>query len=557
MSWWDRGIADKNGRGLIPSGGISYPDGVHHNVDGFISAFSVALSGDPIEGREYEHLLCTTKAGTQVFIVTRASLQRNVEVYLPTETVNIWNWGYLIRLKKSGTSLDLGGFSSGYDGSLIAGEGSIYNFNYRRGNGYFNNPLGCFPRNKASAGATNQFAIICSDTGISFYVVGFSVAIGDTLFSAPARHMGTLNANTLNNRFWFDPEEDGIDPTTFHEIEDDIPPGPPRPIDYDYTGDDIPFPGLPGGASAIGFGRLNIFHPTASALAQALEILWDDPADDPSITDLLDKIMNAALKWWYKPEKYCVGLMLMPINVSGDQKKIFFGKYDTLALAPAISGQWQIVDCGSLSVPLKSGTSFDFSPHVKAMIYLPYIGFRPINVNEIMGGVIQIKYYVDMFTGAAVCFIRIANQNSNTSVLYEYECNVAQQIPIVSENYNQVISNLLSASLSLAMGNMGSAANMAVNAAAGLGSPDVQTSGKHNPNTGALGSEKPYVVLHFPVQSVPTGFVNQFGYPSNVSMMLDNLNGYAEIEKIHLNIPGATENELKIIEDALYNGVIL
>ena len=107
----------------------------------------------------------------------------------------------------------------------------------------------------------------------------------------------------------------------------------------------------------------------------------------------------------------------MPIDATGSNKRIFFGKYDTQVDATAISNQYHILDCGSVQVKLKSGSAFDYSPYVKAMIFLPYIGFRPINVNEIMGGTVSVKYYIDMFTGAAVCFVKVANDLSNSSVL--------------------------------------------------------------------------------------------------------------------------------------------
>lgn len=559
MAWWDYGIQGKPGEGnIISSGGLSYPGGPHvvPSLDGYQSVGSIPLTGNPVEGQIYSKLILTTATGTQVFIDYRARLQTGVTVYLPEETVNIWVFGFRTRLHKSGTDLIIGsGFTEQYGATIIAGEDDIYNFNYRGNNGVFSNPLGAF--NKDKGGNLVQVGALSTSDGITFYDVGFTWIHpnNDYTVKNPALAMCSIPSSALNNKYWFDPEKDALPPAAYYEgVNSGGSSG--RPVDYDYAGDDVDFPDLPSGASAIGIGRMKLYHPTAAQLNTILDVIWTDPTPDPS-WDVLDKLVENFTKWLYKPEKWLVSLMLMPINISGTNQKVYLGKYDTMTTSPAISNQWQIVDCGSLSIPLKSDSAFDFSPYVKAMIYLPYVGFRPINANEIMGGTIYIKYYIDMFTGSGLCLIKIANENSNTSVLYSYECNIAQQVPITSDNYNQVINSLISASLSLASHNMGAAAAQGADTISGLFSPDVQTSGKENPNTGALGSEVPYVVLHFPVQAMPSGFENQNGYPSSLNIMLGNLSGYTEVEKIHLDIPGATDEELKMIDDALKQGVIL
>ena len=47
------------------------------------------------------------------------------------------------------------------------------------------------------------------------------------------------------------------------------------------------------------------------------------------------------------------------------------------------------------------------------------------------------------------------------------------------------------------------------------------------------------------------------GYPSNVTKLVGDLNGYTEIDSIHLENVNATENELNEIERLLKMGVIL
>ncbi len=558
MPWYGNGLQGRDGSLFLNSDGITQPTPGFYDLQGGQIIGSVACTEDD----EHGSLLITVASGTQIYLKVRRYTTPGVTMYNPTETVTTASYYSGIYLRKDGTELHFS--DDNYSlAEVIAGENNIYNCGIRRysNGGWVDDkvvsPNVCFPRSGRSGGSTQQIAMTQDSYGLHFWKVGFACeTTGGTVFNAPIYEIGRIPASALENPFWFDQGTDGVsDAQKANAQGAGGVPGDDRPVDYTYAGTDVDFPDLPTGASALGFGVMSIFHPTASQLASALEIIWS-MVDLSSLTDLFDTIRDVVVKLIYKPEQYCVSLMVMPLNISGTSKKILFGKYDTGVTAPAIADQWQVVDCGSVTVPLKSGSAFDFSPYVKAMIFLPYVGFRAINANEIMGGTIYVKYYVDMFTGSALCFVKIANSNSNTSVLYTYECNVAQQIPITASIYGNLIGTLIQASTAVITGNAGAVAS-AVGSGINNLAPDVQVSGQLNANTGALGNEKPYVALHFPVQNMPNGFVDQNGYPSNVNVRLSNLSGYTEVDKIHLSIPGASMDDLKEIEQKLSEGVIL
>lgn len=564
MAWWDFGVRGRDDEVLIKSGNATKPNTADVNLSSFVQVGSVGYNASPTQDAKYSVLLLSTGGGTQIYLDYYARKVTNRHVYLPDEDVNLWYFESRIRLRKDGTEWYVAQLNGGAGSTIIAGGGSIYNYIYRAGSGdaTFNSPGNCYPRAKQGGGTTNQIGMVSDSTGLTFYAVGFSCP-GDTRYTNPAFEVGHIPSSILNNAFWFDPSADAVSENDYKKFISDND-SPDKEVDYDYTGDDIDFPSLPTGASAMGFGRMNIFKPTSTQLASALDILWS-MADLSSLTDLFDTVRDVIVKLIYKPEQYCVSLMTMPIDATGSSKRIFFGKYDTQVDAVAISNQYHVLDCGSVQVKLKSGSSFDYSPYVKAMIFLPFIGFRPINVNEIMGGTVYVKYYIDMFTGASVCFVKIANDLCNSSVLYTYECNVASQLPITSTDYHSVINSLITSSASLATAiampnpiTIGNAlGNTAMTSSLGQSTPDVQTSGQLNPNTGVMGHNKPYIALHFPVQSVPAGFVNQNGYPSSVNTMLGNLSGYTEVDKIHLNISGAYEDDLNELTKLLKEGIIL
>ena len=556
MPWYGNGLQGRDGSLYLNSDGIVEISPGFYSLNGGQIIGSVAIT----EQEEHNSLLMTVPSGTQIYLKVRRTTGSE-QLYNPTEIRTIAGYNSSIMIKKGDSSLE---FTSGYSfAGVIAGENNIYDYGCRQQSnggwidGKCTSPDLAFPYSGRSGGGTQQIAMTQDSYGLHFWKVAFPcTTVSNTEYPAFIREIGRIPASALNNPFWFDQGSDGVTDAQKANMQGvgGIP-GGDRPVDYTYAGTDVDFPDLPTGASALGFGVMSIFHPTSSQLASALEIIWS-MVDLSSLTDLFDTIRDVVVKLIYKPEQYCVSLMIMPLDVSGTSKKILFGKYDTGVTAPAIANQWQIVDCGSVTVPLKSGSAFDFSPYVKAMIFLPYVGFRAINANEIMGGTIYVKYYVDMFTGSALCFVKIANSNSNTSVLYTYECNVAQQIPITASIYGNLIGTLIQASTAVITGNAGAVAS-AVGSGINNLAPDVQVSGQLNANTGALGNEKPYVALHFPVQNLPNGFIDQNGYPSNVNVRLSTLSGYTEVEKIHLSVPGASMDDLKEIEQKLSEGVIL
>ena len=563
MAWWQYGIQGRT-ESIATSGQVTSPVPGVANLVGFAPSGSYSLNPNPTAGESHNVLLLTTEGGTQIFLNLTPRLVTNVTLFNPSETRNVWVFSAHILLRKNGTTWETTAPNDGPCTTIIAGGDSIYEYCYRVSSpnglfsqdGYIYQPMYAFPRGKNGAGATCPLGVISHSGGIDVYAVGFScVTYTDHIeIPNPCKFLGSIPASILNNPFWFDPDTDALSEDAYNQIiggGGEVVPGD-RPVDYEYEGDDMDFPDLPTGASALGFGSMKIFHPNSTQLHNALDILWSD-----STETTLESIIESCKKWWYKPEQYCVSLNLMPVDAAGTNSRIYFGKYDTQVDAPAISNQYLIVDCGSVQVPLKSGSAFDYGDYVKVSLFLPYIGFRQINTNEIMGGTVSIKYYVDMFTGVSLCNVLVSNSNCNTAILYTYECNISQQIPITSENYNTVINALLSASISVASQNYGSAIMQGASAIQNVGSPAIQTSGKMNSNAGALGYEKPYIILHFPVQSLPNGFDSQQGYPASSNVLLGNLSGYVEVEKVHLDISGAYDEDIQSIQRSLMEGVIL
>lgn len=581
MAWWDVGL--QGTRAFMGSAAINQPAYAAHgysqtNCPSPVVIAGFALNPNAADGSNYKILLNTFSKGTQLYMDVNVSF---LETGYFSGTIPGWariaHHALTLQLRDSGGNYyNIGSNAIEY---LIQYwplnapadlEFSIYGYNYGK-YGADIPPAGCFPFAGANGALTSQLICVCNSSGVSFYIAGYSTSMqysGDPTiyeYQCPCNLCGQISATYLNNANLFDPNVDALKP------EDGGNNGfgeggniPSLPVSPSYPGTDMDFPTLPTGANAFGFSRLTLYKPTAANLASALDILYSD-----SDESTLETIIESCKKWWYKPEQYCISLMISPVDAAtSGSKNIKFGKYDSEVSAPCVSSQWHITDCGTINVPLKYGSFLDFEPHAKIKIYLPFIGLRSLNANEVIGSTIAIKYYTDILSGVSVCMLKVTRTGSNNTILYTYDCNVNMQVPMTSENYNTVISNLLSAGVTAgvaattggmglaALGTAGAVGGMA-SAASGIGSPDLTQSGNLSPNSGVLCYPKPYICVQMPIPTTPSNYNNEKGRPSNIYMELFRCSGKTIVSDLHVDIAGATDTEKEQIRQAFRRGVYM
>lgn len=556
MAWYDNGIKSYDGLNNLPtSNGVSTTASQWLVANGARTVGSITVLGS--ETHSFI-TLCTTKGGTQIQFELIPTLNEGVTLYHPTETGNVWGFRVQPTIHKGESSITSSAWGGNLPGGLVSGGNDIYEYWYRSSAGDITdeyNASRAYPLNVHG----NTHTIICATDsyGMKFYSLGYSgvQTVSEEHIVNPVTMIAQIPASILNNPDWFNPAEDSLtaeerDTSNSSEVINDG-----RDVIYDYPGEDIGFASLPTNG-VMGLGYYKIFNPTNAQLTQAFDYLWTT-----SWTEWYEALIRAV----YKPENYIVSLMLTacPVSSSGSSR-IYFGNLDTNTNAPVVNSQYAIVDCGSINVPLKYGSVLDYSPYQQAQLFIPFVGYRQINVDQIAGGTISIKYNVDLFTGSAVAQVVVSNIGSNTSVLYNYDCNVSIQVPITSDNYAQLFTSLFSMGMSTAT-SAGSVGGFMENIGKGIPSSlasasstqRIEQSGHLASNTGILGHEKPFLVLQQVNQSKPQGYENFNGYPSNITASLGSLSGFTVVESIHLNIQGATEDELNEIYRLLKEGVIL
>ena len=196
-------------------------------------------------------------------------------------------------------------------------------------------------------------------------------------------------------------------------------------------------------------------------------------------------------------------------------------------------------------------------------IYLPFIGIAEIDTNEFMNGTISVKYKVDVYTGSCIAEVKCtrAGDMPDGAILYTYNGNCSQQLPLTSGDQKGLLQGLISAAglgLSVASGGALTAISAAgmLNANISREMCHVAHSGNLSSNAGIMGQKKPYVILNRKRAYNANNYNAMYGYPVNKSIYPGNHSGYFRMKAGRLRT-AATEEEKNEILELLKKGVIL
>ena len=318
----------------------------------------------------------------------------------------------------------------------------------------------------------------------------------------------------------------------------------------DNSTDVIDVPNLPT-ISASSCGLVDMYKLTLTQTKQLADFLWSN------FTEFSENIK----KIFSEPMDAIISLSLSPINPdTGAETEIKIANINSGVNGKRILNQYVTLDCGSINIPLYWGSALDYSPYTKATIYLPLIGNQVINIDDIMGKTVSVKYNIDLLTGSCVAFIICDN-----SVMYSYSGNVISQLPLSGKNaldiYKALITSVVNTGLAIGTGGASiGAQSIATLSASGmnvLGSKEsVQRGGQITSTSGMLGVKYPIITILRAEQSRPKEFKSFKGYPSNLYARISELSGYTEIEYIHLDGIIALDSEKEELERLLKSGVI-
>ena len=183
-----------------------------------------------------------------------------------------------------------------------------------------------------------------------------------------------------------------------------------------------------GGASAL----WSVYNPSQASVNALGAWLWS--------SNFIDQL----LKLFSDPMQAIIGLhkIFATPAVSGTGN-IVVGYLDSGVSANLVSNQYTTVDCGSVNCFEYFGNVFDYSPHTRINLYLPFIGIVELNCADVMRGVVSVKYTVDVITGACLAEVSISRDASG-GVLYTYSGDCAVRYPVSSGSYMSIVGGILS-----------------------------------------------------------------------------------------------------------------
>lgn len=364
--------------------------------------------------------------------------------------------------------------------------------------------------------------------------------------------------------------------------------GDPANQNFDDTSDDVeedPMPTL----SAIGTGMATIFTPTDAQLRSLADVFW-------------------GANWWQALQnavegidKMFVSLGIVPFSVTAGStvEVTWLGLSITEVMLTLAGAQYYEFDMGTINLSSdsriwRSDSAMDYSPFSKLGIYLPFIGFQELDIDECRGASLQLKYRIDILSGTCVALIKVAG-----NTIYQFTGNCITQIPITSESFENLFTNAVNVGIAAAkLKTTGAVAgggdtvtdemlnrakkpitkamadyqhevhsaqisnarygleNATANAMMGI-KPTYDKTGSVSSSASLFCVKQPYLFLTTPRTCVPAHYQRYAGFPANITDTLGNFEGFTVVNSIRLNDLVATTPEVEEIYELLKSGVII
>lgn len=243
----------------------------------------------------------------------------------------------------------------------------------------------------------------------------------------------------------------------------------------------------------------------------------------------------------------------IPFSIGGGTDKVIkLGNVDTGVNGEKVNTNFSEITIGSITIPKKYNNFLDLAPYTKVTIYLPYIGFKELDVTQIMGKTITVKYAVDIITGGCIAEIFCSNTR-----LYEFSGQVGIDIPITASNRAQVeagyISNAVSGGADLITGDVLGASETMLSSA--FSKYHYSSTSAPSPSCVASVNRTCYIVIDRPTYDNLKIFNHTRGRMCNLSKKIGNLKGYTICDS-HIDLTGivATDAEKDEIIKILSSG---
>ena len=320
---------------------------------------------------------------------------------------------------------------------------------------------------------------------------------------------------------------------------------------FDDSSDDVDFPDLPT-MSATDTGFITLFVPSLSQLQALATYMWTDPTFD--------------LEFWRKivanPMDAILGFSIIPYAVpTSGAVNVTVGNIPTNVSMNKATAQFFAVDCGYITLEEYFGSYLDYEPYTQIEIYLPFVGIRKLNTDDLMPKTVHVKYHIDILTGACVAMVK-CSKDGHGGVMYTYQGNCATEIPVTGLEFGNTIRSAVNFGVSTAslIASGGASAPVAIGGMANsvmTAKPTISKSNNIGASGGLMANKTPYLIIHRPNQCKPANQNKYLGYPAFITESISGLSGYTSFESVRLNNIKCNDIEMSEILSLLKEGVIL
>lgn len=305
-----------------------------------------------------------------------------------------------------------------------------------------------------------------------------------------------------------------------------------------------------------------------AATAQEIGKLIDWLMTDDFLTNI-SKVFN-------EPTEYLIGCKYYPFDLSlhsplgvGTAGTYRVGNMNTpigVTAAPIYSDfNRKLGECSFLVEPYY-GNFLDYSPYTKYDLYLPYIGYKTINPNDIVNRTLKVAYYTDLTEGRV-----LAQVWADTTMLESYEGQLAYDIPLSSSDGRERAVKTMQIATSAAGTIGGAAFGGAIGGAAGaVGgalsaapslinqvsalAPHIDKGGAVSSDINGFNPQDVYLIMTRPIMAQPQNFGQVQGYAASYGGTVSEFSGFLQCREISGGT-GATAAENDMINELLRGGI--
>lgn len=387
------------------------------------------------------------------------------------------------------------------------------------------------------------------------------------------------NVDSFVRLFGAQPESDEEDP----DYGQASTPGGYSGGTFDFHSDPAGIPAKPQ-YGMISPGFLNAYIVTMAGLQQFGEAIFPDlspsqivPTDIVSAVNFLGEIVDFMARTIFNGKllDYIMDCHILPVTpaatsgqpVTAGGKNFIHPQTGQGYTASLISEDFTDVDCGSITTPGTFCNFLDFE-NCRAKLFLPFVGYVDIKNEYWHDATLGVYYRFNNIDGSFMCYVTSTSTHSDLDgvVIGQYSGNACIHIPINSRDYSNVISGLVgavgSAALGAASGGSGVAALAAQQSISDAQSmvnsrPTFSQSNAYSGSGSIMSKRRPHLLIEFPETSFSTKYPSEFGLPLNVAKTIGSCSGYTvAVDPVLDGIP-CTDAERERIRQALRNGVII